>query len=702
LAGSRSSLQRAHAALDQMGRSEYPVSPMPAYYQSGLGAFVSENPSTILWKLAQANAAARFPLTSQAIEAWHAQLPFLTSGVSELLHVRPNAKDWGILLEYPIPIVGKRIDAVLLANNLVIVIETKTGISPTSAERQVDDYALNLACFHDYSHGRTIVPLVVSNSPVAANRARTDFDSLIERCQFASTSDLGRVLTVLCNQYVDLNAPQIQTSDWDMGRFKPIPPIIDAAVALYSGMDVFEIGHACAAREDLHKTTNALVQAVLDARASGHKIICFATGVPGAGKTLVGLNTVHRPEIKDLSLFLSGNGPLVKVIQEALVRDVVERSRREERRMTRRQAELEVQAFVHNVHRFADQYYGGGRREPAQRVIVFDEAQRAWDADQNERAERPHVSEPEMMLGVMDRHEGWAVIIALIGGGQEIHRGEAGLAEWGRALARFPQWKIRASPFVLGADGGEGFRLFEAGDPYPQRTDRINELHLNVCTRSIRAQRISDWVDAVLRGNCGSAAAIGNDIDARPFITRNLNSARSWLRANRRGRTRAGLVASASATRLRVDGLEPTFDFHQRFDWEHWFLDSHDCPDSACDHKYCNDVRASSKLEVAATQFEIQGLELDWVGLCWGEDLAWSGSEWICRRFNDKRWKPLVPDDHRRAYLVNAYRVLMTRARQGMVIYVPRPDKGDKSRLHQELDMTAEFLISCGASELRA
>jgi hypothetical protein len=412
------------------------------------------------------------------------------------------------------------------------------------------------------------------------------------------------VLERLCNQCVDLNASQIQISDWDTGRFKPIPPIIDAAVALYSGMDVFEIGHACAAREDLHKTTNALVQAVVEARTSGHKIICFATGVPGAGKTLVGLNTVHRPEIKDLSLFLSGNGALVKVIQEALVRDVVGRARREERRMPRRQAELEVQAFVYNVHRFADQYYGGGLREPVQRVIVFDEAQRAWDAEQNQRAERACVSEPEMMLEVMDRHEGWAVIIALIGGGQEIHRGEAGLAEWGRALARFPQWKIRASPFVLAADGADGFRLFEGGDPHPQRTEPIDELHLKVCTRSIRAQRISDWVDAVLRGDSSDAEVIGNDIDARPFITRNLNRAREWLRANRRGRTRAGLVASASATRLRADGLEPTFDFHQRFDWEHWFLDTHDCPDSACDHRYCK--RCSSKLKAGSGRHPVR------------------------------------------------------------------------------------------------
>jgi hypothetical protein len=196
-------------------------------------------------------------------------------------------------------------------------------------------------------------------------------------------------------------------------------------------MDVFEIGHACAAREDLEKTTNALVQIVLHARAHAQKIICFTTGVPGAGKTLVGLKTVHRPEIKDESVFLSGNGPLVRVIQEALVRDVVERTRIRARRKTRRQAELEIQTFVHNVHRFADQYSGQDRRMPVQRIIVFDEAQRAWDDEQNKRAKRPRVSESEMMLEVMDRHSDWAVIIALVGGGQEINRGEAGLAEWG-------------------------------------------------------------------------------------------------------------------------------------------------------------------------------------------------------------------------------------------------------------------------------
>lgn len=281
---------------------------MPAYYESALGTFLCESPSTILWKLAEANATARFPLTPQAIEAWNAQLPSLTAGMSELLRARPDAKNWGILLEYPIPIVGKRIDAVLLAHNLIVVIETKTGATPTSAARQVDDYALSLACFHEYSNRRTIVPLVVADSRVVSNTTRTDFDSLVEECRFSSSRDLGHALEAICQEYVRASEPPIDAKEWNLGRFRPIPAIIDAAVALYSGMDVFEIGHASAAREDLEKTTNALVTTVLEAQSRGQKAICFTTGVPGAGKTLVGLNTVHRPEIKDFSSFLSGNG----------------------------------------------------------------------------------------------------------------------------------------------------------------------------------------------------------------------------------------------------------------------------------------------------------------------------------------------------------------------------------------------------------
>lgn len=245
------------------------------------------------------------------------------------------------------------------------------------------------------------------------------------------------------------------------------------------------------------------------------------------------------------------------------------------------------------------------------------------------------------MIEVMDRHSDWAAIVALIGEGQEINRGEAGLGEWGRALGRFPHWRVYAPPNVLdSSQGANDNRLFgTTTPPHPERVTESAALHLNVCTRSIRAQRISEWVDAVLSGKPAEAMQIAASLDVKPAITRSLETTKTWLNANRRGRTRAGLVACASAARLRADGLEPTFDFHQRFDWEHWFLDVYDCSDPLCDHKYCNNVRASSKLEVAATQFEIQGLELDWIGLCWGEDLTWDGMQWICRRFNNKQWR---------------------------------------------------------------
>ena len=381
---------------------------------------------------------------------------------------------------------------------------------------------------------------------------------------------------------------------------------------------------------------------------------------------------------------------------QSLIRDVT-RHRTEGARISRAEAELSVKAFIHNVHRFADEYYREDRKCPAQNVIVFDEAQRAWDAEQNRRAKRPEISESEMMLEIMDRHEDWSVIVALVGGGQEINRGEAGLSEWGRALLKFPHWKVLASPYVLSEMSPTEFRLFEETHP-GNKVQPVERLHLRISTRSIRAQKISDWVDATLSGRRTEAGEIAEALPVKPALTRSLTSAKLWLTGNRRGTTRSGLTASAYAARLRADGLEPDFEFHRGFDWEHWFLDFADCESVICDHKYCNDVRASSKLEVMATQFEIQGLELDWVGVCWGEDLLWEGEKWECRRFNNKKWRDLPEHAIRkRSYQMNAYRVLLTRARQNMVLYIPQPTTDDRSRLPFELDRTADFLLACGA-----
>jgi hypothetical protein len=665
---------------------------MPAYYLRALPTFLSDSASSIIGELAERNAAARFKLTPEAIDAWRDQLPPLQDGVGQLLNQIPRSRDWTILLEYPIPIVGKRIDAVILADGFIIVLETKTGKSPTSAARQVDDYALSLACFHEPSHQRTIIPVVVSDAPTALNSSATHFDELVERCEITSTTNLGALLCRLAEK--SSTAEPLNATEWNNGRFRPIPPIIDAAVALYSNKNIFEIDHAAAAREDLECTTRAIISAVTGSKLRNQKTLCFVTGVPGAGKTLVGLNAVHQPEIRNEGSFLSGNGPLVKIIREALIRDHVRRDK-----VTRRQAELEAEAFVYNVHRFADSYYREGAPRPAQKVVVFDEAQRAWDAEQNARAKRPKVAESHMLLEVMDRHDDWAVIVALVGGGQEINKGEAGLSEWGRTLSKFPNWNVLASPEVLKATAPSRFRLFSPGASVPPLLTPSENLHLETATRSIRAQRISDWVDALLHGSSAEARAIALQLESAPKLTRGISETRHWLDSRRRGSSRAGLVASAGGARLRADGLETNFDFHQRFDWERWFLDTPDCYLPDCDHKYCSDVRSSSKLEVAATQFEIQGLELDWIGLCWGEDLIWSGTEWKTFNFSGKKWRENT-NVLRHEYRLNGYRVLLTRARQGMVIYVPKPPLTDPSRMHINLDRTADFLIECGAQHV--
>lgn len=658
---------------------------MPAYYRASFQDFAHTQQSEIEAALAEQNAKAAFPLQPEALFAWKAQLPELQNGTHRLLQEVPESRSWTILLEYPIPRVGKRIDAVILARDVIIVIETKTGAALTSAARQVDDYALNLACFHEGSASRTIVPLVVADGPVAKRRERTNFDHLIRPCRFTSFNGFATTIREICTieSTTDSN---IDARSWNEARFKPIPPIIDAAVALYSNMNVFEIGHSCSAREDLLRTTERLVQIVTAARQNREKTICFVTGIPGAGKTLVGLNAVHEREIRQHGVFLSGNGPLVKIIREALVRDVVNRED-----VTRIEASLTVHTFVQNVHRFADGFHTN-EKAPSEHVIVFDEAQRAWDLAESKRAGRD-LSEPEMILEIMSRHNDWSVIIALVGGGQEINRGEAGLAEWGRTLPKFRNWNVVTSPELLadGTDAG-GLTRFQLEDTTTNRIHVDDSLHLRTAVRSIRAQRVSDWVNTVMAGKQTAAVAIARDMGERPQLTRELAVSKLWLNEKRRGFTRSGLVGSASAIRLRADGIEASFDFHRRFDWENWFLDEYE------------DVRCSSRLEVCATQFEIQGLELDWVGVCWGEDLTWSGSEWVSNKFNNKKWKPqsMSTPAHLRKhqFRVNAYRVLLTRARQGMIIYVPRPSLSDRSRLHQELDATATYLLDCGAIEV--
>jgi len=415
------------------------------------------------------------------------------------------------------------------------------------------------------------------------------------------------------------------------------------------------------------------------------------TGVPGAGKTLAGLNIVHNRTLweggRPPGVFLSGNAPLVRIISAAIARDFAQRVRGG-------RAERTTNTFIQNVHTFARYALDKPDSPVTEHVVVFDEAQRAWNAAQNSKKTGQSASEPELILSIMDRHPDWAVLVALVGGGQEIHDGEAGLAEWGRALhTKFQHWQIAVSPKALSGDTSvAGQRLFGNNVSTSLAIQQEQALHLDVNLRAFRAQRISEWVEAVLSGNAESAAEILEDACGFPMAcTRSLVTARKWLYENTRGMRRCGLVASSGAARLRPDGLELSSGFRRgnRDLYLHWFLNPPP------------DIRSSNQLEVAASEFECQGLELDWVGVCWSGDFTFDPQKgnFSYHNFSGSGWREdKKPTD--RQYLLNTYRVLLSRAREGLIIWVPPGDPLDQTRLPETFEATADYLKRCGLAEI--
>jgi len=386
--------------------------------------------------------------------------------------------------------------------------------------------------------------------------------------------------------------------------------------------------------------------------------------------------------------FMSGNGPLVSVLQEVFKRHAMAKG------IPARQAEIQAETLIEDVHRFAKTYTELDKLSaPSHHVVIFDEAQRAWDLAQSKRKFAREDSEPTMLLKIMERHNDWACVIALVGGGQEINDGEAGLEEWGKALSlSSTPWRVFASPEVIhGGTSTANRRLFADG-VVTREVQTNSALHLRTSNRSLRADRLAAWVNAVLDGDAGTANAMNIAEKFPLFLTRNLQVMRSKLRHESLGESRFGLVGSSEAERLRAEGLEPSGSFHRDYPWQHWYLADR------------SDVRSSYFCEVFATEFEIQGLELDWIGVCWGGDLIWDGTNWRERKF----WKTGTPrwiytkSESEKQYRRNAYRVLLTRARQGTVLFVPSGDEKDPTRSPLEMDRTAKFLLQCGVRSLRS
>lgn len=619
--------------------------------------------------------------------AWLQQIRILKSTL--------NAYSGRLLMEYSIPRLGRRIDVILIIKNVLFILEFKVGESrfSPSAVDQVWDYALDLKNFHETSHSIVIAPILIATE---ASKSLSSFDVALDTDNLLSPPIQTNLdsLPLFIDIVLDtVTAPTIDPDHWGNGRYAPTPTIIEAASILYSEHSVENISHKGAEEKNLTETSDAVREIIERSETYREKSICFVTGVPGAGKTLVGLNIATQRASSDEdkgSVFLSGNGPLVSILREALTRDKVSREKEIGRKITKKEALRSVSKFIQNVHHYRDEYIRD-HRPPYDHVAIFDEAQRAWNLRETARFMRQKknlpdfdMSEPEFLISCLNRHEDWAVIICLVGGGQEINRGEAGISEWLQSLNRsYPDWKVYISNHLSDAEYATADTLQAMSrNPNLNKDDR---LHLSVSMRSFKAGSVSALVKAILDFDVGSASNLYSTIkDRYPMaITRDIGLAKEWLRNKARGSERFGILASSSAERLKASSL----NVKAPMDPVHWFLEDK------------NDVRSSYFLEDVATEFHCQGLELDWTCVAWDADLRFANNQWQPFSFRGTAWQN-VRDLERQQYLKNAYRVLLTRARQGMIIVVPRGDSTDKTRQPEFYDRTFSYLKSLGIETL--
>ena len=654
------------------------------HYGSTIGEFLVTSEQEILGKLVEKHA---FSLEQTQRNAWVEQISILKNVLG------PYAGR--IYFEYSIPRMGKRIDVVLLIESIIFVLEFKVGEKefPACAIDQVFDYALDLKNFHEKSHHATIVPILISTQAsvkFTTISIESGSDSIIAPIP-ANSKILPHIIADVLRFF---DGDRLDPIEWEQSQYQPTPTIIEAAMALYSGHSVSEISRSDAGAINLGITADTISGIIHEAKAQCHKSICFVTGVPGSGKTLVGLNiaTRHLDRDTDLySVFLSGNGPLVAVLREALARDQVQRARASGRISRKGHARSEVKAFIQNVHHFRDECLIDLKKPPIEHVALFDEAQRAWDLQQTvnfmsrkrDKADFNR-SEPEFLISCLDRHPDWAVVVCLVGGGQEINTGEAGISEWLESLLRsFPDWHIYISPRLAGTE-------YRAEDLL-QKIKRLSyvafrdELHLAVSMRSFRAEHLALFVRQLLDLQADQASETLEKIRGKyPVVmTRDLAKAKKWLRKKARGSERYGLVVSSQAQRLKPHAI----DVKSPVDPIHWFLDGKD------------DVRSSYYMEDVATEFQVQGLELDWACVAWDADFRYSPAGWQHWSFVGDRWNR-IRKEQRQIYLKNAYRVLLTRARQGMVVFVPHGDDEDPTRLHEFYDHTFDYFHRIGLEDL--
>lgn len=633
-------------------------------------------------------------------DAWKAEIDIMKNVVASLNN------DGQIIFEYDIPRLGKRIDVVLLYRGVVFCLEFKVGeskILETNID-QVLDYALDLKNFHKFSEDKVIAPILVATN--YSNRSTSIqmsvYDDRVINPLVTGKAGISALIDNVLGKFPS-EAPV--HNDWVISPYAPTPTIVEAAKTLYESHSVENITRHEADKVSTDATIKYILDVIQNSKTNGEKSICFVTGVPGAGKTLVGLDVAVKqtyqgndaPVEDEGAVYLSVNGPLVAVLTEALAKDNHQKCRERNEKKNLTDSRREVGKFIQIIHRYRDNMLakiknpvenGVLKIDPekavklaesgygeVEHVAIFEEAQRSWThkrlADYLKRGgtygnklKVPNfpLSEAAFLIWSLDQREDWATIVCLVGGGQEINTGEAGISEWIHALNdKFPHWKVYISPKLTEPEYAEG-KVNELLAKNENVTYSEN-LHLGVSLRSFRAEKLSAFVHSLLTFS-PDASELYNEIKDRYSIvlTRDMETAKRWLHSKVRGTERTGVLVTKEAARFKPLGIHilPSGDENA----VHWFLEDK------------IDTRASNYLEDLATEIQVQGLELDYTCVLWDADMRCDNGKWRYYTFNGKTaWNEKIPDTENKQeqikYMLNAYRVLLTRARAGMVICVP-------------------------------
>ena len=684
------------------------------YYSNTISDFLNQESEEIVGKLTLASP---HKVDNETKGSWLDEISVMKS-------ILPQYSGKGsVFFEYSIPRMGRRVDIILLIDGLVFVLEFKTGSEQTNHREaiiQAWDYALDLKNFQEGSIDRLLFPIAVfKRLPVTKRQEElipyedgvyypqlTDYDRLSDR--------ISSVLTAFCppTQSFLFNTDE----SWANSGYSPTPTIIEAATALYSEHTVKDITRHDG---DIEKTIRRISAIIDDCEQTKKKAICFVTGVPGAGKTLVGLQAaINEFNNGKKAVYLSGNFPLVEVLKEALARDYIKRNKDARKhdksiaKVTKAEARSKVKAFIQMIHHFEDNYLVGTKivdgeilKEPAyfvshsnksyvpaENVAIFDEAQRSWThaeiarfmADKKRIKGFPY-SEPKFLISIMDRQPDWGVVICLVGGGQEINKGEAGLKEWIEALSTtFTSWHVYVSSRLTGKEYLNGQVLDMLS--HKERIHDEQDLHLSVSMRSYRAEKVSLFVHQLLDLKPQEASNTLKELNKYPIVlTRSLEKAKQWLRDHNRGSERCGLLASAKAERLKAISVNVRYQPN----FINWFLEDD------------TDIRSSNRLEDTLTEFKVQGLEIDWAGVIWDIDMPLEDDgQWHHYYLHGGAKWHRINKEINQEYQLNAYRVLLTRARQGMVIVVPEGDSSDSTRNPELYDSTYRYLRSIGIKSI--